>query len=97
MDQETVSFIVNCLLMFIVYKLGQFSVIHRANIHANKSRIEPVPVVFRKIDIEEIDGIYYAYDGNDFLAQGNTPDELGASIAKRFPNKYRRAKIEVKS
>lgn len=97
MDQDVASFIVNCFLFFIVYKLGQFSLIHRANVHANKSRIEPVPVVFRKINIEEIDGIYYAYDGNDFLAQGNTPDELGASIAKRFPDKYKRVEFEVKS
>lgn len=96
------AFVVNALLFFLAFKAGQISVWIRIGME-NKERIqarlqEVQPPSFRPvITIEEINGVYYAYDGNDFLAQGASPDELGHSIAQRFPNKYRLAKVEIKA
>jgi hypothetical protein len=96
------TFLINAALFFLAFKLGQFSVylkIHKLEPTEVQVKLEEVrktgirPVV----TVEEINGIYYAYDGNDFLGQGSTPDELGSSIAQRFPNKYRLAKIEIKA
>lgn len=96
MDQSVIEFIVNCLLFFCVFKLGQISVYYRVQSQSVKPQPE-IKVIRRQIDIEEINGVYYAYDGNDFLAQATTPDELGQMIAARFPDKYQRAKISIKS
>lgn len=97
---EIVSFLVNAFLFYLAFKAGQISVYfqhgkqqvlkHDAETIIN-SGIKPV------ITVEEINGIYYAYDGNDFLAQGSTPDDLGKKIATRFPNKYRVAQIKIKA
>lgn len=96
MDQSVIEFIVNCLLFFCVFKLGQISVYYRVQSQSVKPQPE-IKVIRRQIDIEEINGVYYAYDGNDFLAQATTPDELGQMIAARFQDKYKRAKISIKS
>lgn len=96
MDQSVIEFIVNCLLFFCVFKLGQISVYYRVQSQSVKPQPE-IKVIRRQIDIEEINGVYYAYDGNDFLAQATTPDELGQMIAAKFPDKYKRAKISIKS
>jgi hypothetical protein len=99
---EYLSFIINALLFFLAFKAGQISMVARLDrrqierAYANEPKITAVtrrPV----ITVEEINGIYYAYDGNDFLAQGATPNELGSLIADRFPNKYASAKIDIKA
>lgn len=95
MDQEFLSFISNVLLFLVIYKIGQYSMVVKTVREIHRSHIEK-PLKQGKISIEEIDGIFYAYDGNDFLAQGKTPEELGALISKRFPNKYRMAGVEFK-
>jgi hypothetical protein len=90
------------LLFFLAFKAGQISVWVKLGMQQKEDlqvRLEEVrrtgirPV----ITIEEINGIYYAYDGSDFLAQGTNPDELGRLIAQRFPNKYHLAKVEIKA
>jgi hypothetical protein len=95
-------FLVNALLFYLAYKVGQISVWVKSGLQQKEDirvRLEEVrktgirPV----ITIEEINGAYYAYDGNDFLGQGTTPDELGRVIAQRFPNKYQLAKVEIKA
>jgi hypothetical protein len=99
---EYLSFIINALLFFLAFKAGQISMVARLDrrqierAYANEPKITAVtrrPV----ITVEEINGIYYAYDGNDFLAQGQTPNELGELIAKRFSGKYTLAKVEIKA
>lgn len=94
--------LVNALLFFSAYKIGQMSILFKIG-QANRTEIEQQLAQVRTtglrpiITVEEINGIFYAYDGNDFLAQGNTPDELGKFIAQRFPNKYHLAKIEYRA
>lgn len=96
------TFLINALLFFLAFKAGQISVWIKVGMQQKENvqvRLEEIrrtgirPV----ITVEEINGIYYAYDGNDFLAQGTNPDELGRSIAERFPNKYQLAKVEIKA
>lgn len=96
------TFLANALLFFLAFKAGQISVLIRPNIRSRdqtQTQLEKIRRVNLKpiITVEEINGIYYAYDGNDFLAQGTTPDELGRYIAQRFPNKYHLAKVEFKT
>ena len=91
--QEFWSFVINALLFFFAYKIGQ---IHKAEI---QNRITEVKLPGQRpvITVEEINGIFYAYDGNDFLAQAKSADELGRAIADRFPTKYHLAKVEIKA
>lgn len=98
--QEFVNFIVHALLFWLVYKIGQ---LHGGVNAVRALRDQPqitdkikLPRQRPIITVEEINGVYYAYDGNDFLAQGQTPDELGKLIANRFPNRYHLAKIEMR-
>jgi hypothetical protein len=100
--QDFWSFIVNAILFFLAFKAGQISILVKmgsADRKAIQADLENKPSVIRKpvIKVEEIDGVFYAYDGNDFLAQGRTADELGQLIAQRYPNKYRTAKVEIKA
>jgi hypothetical protein len=100
--EDFTQFIVNAILFFIAYKLGQFSMLGRIT-EIQRSEIQQKLAEVRQtghrpmITIEEINGIYYAYDGNDFLAQGKDPHELGTLIAQRFPNKYQLAQVKVKA
>lgn len=99
--QEFYSFLVNAFLFFLAFKVGQLSVwfkIGQQNKEDVRTKLEAVRQtgVRPVITVEEINGVYYAYDGNDFLAQGKSPDELGKLIANRFPEKYHLAKVEIK-
>lgn len=95
-------FIVNALLFFLAFKIGQLSVWVKIGLN-NREKIQKeletvrVTGIRPVITVEEINGIYYAYDGKDFLAQGKDPDELGRRIANRFPNKYAGSKVSIKS
>lgn len=99
--QEFYSFLVNAFLFFLAFKVGQLSVWLKIG-QQNRNDIQTKLEVVRQsglrpvITVEEINGVYYAYDGNDFLAQGKSPDELGKLIATRFPEKYHLAKVEIK-
>lgn len=100
--QDFWTVLVNALLFFLAYKIGQMSILFKIG-QANRTEIEQRLAQVRVtglrpvITVEEINGIFYAYDGNDFLAQGNTADELGKVIAQRFPNKYHLAKVEYRA
>jgi hypothetical protein len=100
-SNEFWTFLINAILFFLAFKLGQISVHVRYN-QQNQIETSRNLAVIRQtgqrpvITVEEINGIFYAYDGNDFLAQGPSPDELGKSIANRFPNKYHLARVEIK-
>lgn len=93
--------IINALLFYFVFKIGQISA--RIQIQTQQSIVQQNLAQVRLtgqrpvITVEEINGIYYAYDGNDFLAQGNSPTELGELIRNRFSNKYHLARVEIKS
>lgn len=93
--------IVNAFLFYLAYKAGQFSIILKLGSKEKTLLIDEVETkkIVRRpvITVEEINGVLYAYDGNDFLAQGKSPDDLGKSIAQRFPNKYHLAKVEIKA
>lgn len=100
--EDIVQFLVHAILFFLVFKVGQISMLNKLNQQQRTDMQEKLQVVRQTgqrplITIEEIDGIYYAYDGNDFLAQGKSPQELGAMIAQRFPNKYQLAQIKVQA
>lgn len=95
-------FLINAFLFFLAFKAGQISILFKLGTQQKEDvrvRLEEVRITGIRpvITVEEINGIYYAYDGNDFLAQGSNPDELGRSIAQRFPNKYQLAKVEIKA
>ena len=100
--EEIWPIILNALMFYIVFKTGQISARIQQNAN-DRSVVEQRLAEIRRtgqrpvITIEEINGIYYAYDGNDFLGQGVSPDELGKTIASRFPNKYHLAKITIKA
>ena len=97
--QEIISFIVNSLLFYFAYKIGQASIYMRIG-QQTREQIQETPVVPRAkriITVEEINGIYYAYDGNDFLAQSQDPDELGKRIADRYPKKYVDARVVIRA
>jgi hypothetical protein len=100
--EEIWPIILNALMFYIVFKTGQISARIQQNAN-DRSAVEQRLAEIRRtgqrpvITIEEINGIYYAYDGNDFLAQGQTPNELGELIAKRFSGKYTLAKVEIKA
>jgi len=96
------TFIINALFFFIAFKAGQISVLtktgqkERTVMQIKSEEIRQTgqrPIII----VEKINGIYYAFDGNDFLAQGNTPDEIGKLIVQRFPDKYVSAKVEMKA
>lgn len=96
---ELITVLVNAFLFFIVYKLGQFSILIKLDKHQHLKKIEQhsTAIISRPIiTIEEINGNFYAYDGDDFLAQGASADELGKHIAQRYPSKYQSAKIQMK-
>lgn len=101
MDEFT-TFILYAFLFYLAYKAGQISIWAQINQHdksviqskLKEERVKATPPI---ITIEEINGLYYAYDGNDFLAQGGTPDEIGRLIKQRYPNKYVLAKVEIKA
>ena len=101
--EELWPHIINCIFFYIAYKLGQMSVRIKMKADRESSQIqrdlEKVRLTGQRptITVEEINGIYYAYDGNDFLAQGATPDEIGRSIAQRFPKKYALARVQIKA
>lgn len=101
MDEIT-TFILYAFLFYLAYKAGQISVWAQINQHdksviQTKLKEERVTPTTPVITVEEINGVYYAYDGNDFLAQGATPDEIGRSIAQRFPKKYALARVQIKA
>jgi hypothetical protein len=89
------------LLIFFVFKMGQISVYakHQTIFERQATTTERPTVIKSKplITVEEINGTYYAYDGDDFLAQGNDPDELSAKIASRFPQKYVGARVQLRT
>lgn len=96
------TFLINAFLFYLAYKLGQVSAYFKLGTQKKEDmqlRLEEVrrTGIRPLITVEEINGIYYAFDGNDFLAQGRSPDELGISISNRFPNKYHMARIEIKT
>lgn len=99
-SQDVVNFIFQVLLFWLAYKIGQIhggvSTVRELRNQAQRTESIKLPGQRPIITVEEINGIFYAYDGNDFLAQGNTPDELGKLISNRFPNKYHLAKIEMR-
>lgn len=93
------EFVVNAFLFFLAFKAGQISILVQQGQKQQteiQAKLEQVRRTGQRpiIRVEEINGIFYAYDGNDFLAQADTADELGKLIANRFPNKYHLAKIE---
>lgn len=96
-SQEIISFIVHAFLFWLVFRLGHIS--GRTNAEKSKNIVVPNLPLARPatIVIEEINGVYYAYDGNDFLAQATNPDDLGKRIANRYPNKYHHARIQIKA
>jgi hypothetical protein len=100
--QDFFGILVNAILFFLAYKIGQMSILLKLG-QENRSQIqkqlEQVRLTSQRpvITVEEINGIYYAYDGNDFLAQGETADEVGRSIAQRYPNKYKLAEVKIKN
>jgi hypothetical protein len=100
-SQELWNILVNGILFYLAFKMGQISILAKSNTkdRTEITKIENVrlPNLRPIITIEEINGVYYAYDGNDFIGQGTSPDELGSLIAKRYPNKYSMAKIEFKT
>jgi len=97
-NKEVIEFLVNAILFFIVYKLGQFSV-HLKNTRAEiEERNTKTSITsFNKIvTVEEINGIYLAYDGDDFLGQANSPEELGKVLANKYKTKYLAAKVQMR-
>lgn len=100
-NQDVISFIVQAFLFWLVFKLGQIHgsarTVHEFGKRNTRTETIQSPSRHPVITVEEINGIYYAYDGNDFLAQGQTPTELGELIAKRFSGKYTLAKVEIKA
>lgn len=98
-QQDLLSLFVNAILFWIAFKIGQVSMYIRLNPADRDKKIQsPVSVTIKRnvITVEEINGIFYAYDGNDFLAQGNDPDELSKRIVARFPDKYVGARIQMR-
>jgi len=100
--QQAWEFLVNALLFFFAFKIGQISVWVKLGVdqrtEMQKKLAEVRTTSLRPvITVEEINGVYYAYDGNDFLAQGKSPDELGSIIANRYPEKYKLARVEIKA
>lgn len=100
-NQDVISFIVQAFLFWLVFKLGQIHgsarTVHEFGKRNTRTETIQSPSRHPVITVEEINGIYYAYDGNDFLAQGRDPNELGLQIATRFPEKYRGARISLKA
>ena len=94
---QFISFVFEGFLFYLAFKVGQINGVARAKEFTKPNTTQIVNMVRPIITIEEINGIYYAYDGNDFLAQSSTPNELGQLIHSRFPNRYVAAKIEVKN
>lgn len=100
-NQDVISFIVQAFLFWLVFKLGQIHGSARTvhELGKRNTRAETIQLPSRRpvITVEEINGMFYAYDGSDFLAQASSPDDLGRKIAHRFPNKYHSAQVEIKA
>ena len=100
--QQFWEFLVNAALFYMAYKLGQLSVRVQMNMD-QRSEIQAKLAQVRStgqrptITVEEINGVFYAYDGNDFLAQGKSAAEVGHLIAERFPGKYKLAEVKIKA
>jgi len=96
--EEILGILLQALSYYGFYKFGQYTLAARLSKAQQEEINEPMsqPKLPRRITVEEINGIYYAYDGDDFLAQGRSPEELGQMIAQRFPNKYNMATVKVK-
>jgi hypothetical protein len=99
---ELWTFLLDALLFFVIFKLGQISAWNKMQTKNREiiqvgleeiTKTKKYPI----ITVEEINGVLYAFDGNDFLAQGNSADEVGRLIIQRFSDKYYLAKIEIKS
>jgi hypothetical protein len=100
--EEFWSIIINAFLFYLAFRIGQISILAKIGERERSEMQIKLEEVRKKgsrpvITVEEINGIFYAYDGNDFLAQGGTPDEIGKLIAQRYPNKYLLAKVEIKA
>lgn len=93
------QFIINAVLFLLAFKAGQFSMLVKLSQTETKNNNFGKSLHQEKsvITVEEIEGIYYAYDGNDFLGQGKSPHELGDLIARRYPGKYRMSNIKIKA
>ena len=98
-QQELISIIVNGIFMYLAYKIGQVSTFMKIGQTERQKIINHsnLSIANRVITVEEINGIYYAYDGNDFLAQASNPDELGKKISTRYPDKYSGARIQIRA
>lgn len=93
------TWLIHAFLFWIVFKIGQAHGTIQALRELGNKKLATSATIIRQrpiIEIEEINGIYYAYDGHDFLAQGNNPDDLGRRIADRYPDKYRTAQVKIK-
>lgn len=95
-SHEITTLIIQAFLFWLVFRLGHIS----GRVNAEKSKIDVISNLKLSkpttITVEIINGVYYAYDGNDFLAQATSADDLGKNIADRYPNKYLHAKVDVK-
>jgi len=101
-SQDLIGILVNVILFFLAFKLGQINMIVKMgqqNRTQNQQQLEQVRITGKRplITVEEINGIFYAYDGNDFLAQGKSAAEVGHLIAERFPGKYKLAEVKIKA
>jgi len=98
-QQELVSIVVYGFFMYLSYKIGQVSTYIKISQSERQKIINrsSLNIADRVITVEEINGIYYAYDGNDFLAQASSPDELGKNISSRYPDKYSGARIQMRA
>jgi hypothetical protein len=100
-SQDLVNFIFQVLLFWLAYKIGQIhggvTTVRELRNQAQRTESIKLPRQRPIITVEEINCMFYAYDGSDFLAQASSPDDLGRKIAHRFPNKYHSAQIEIKA
>lgn len=100
--EELLPALVNALIFFLVYKIGEIvghvKATRLQNMRPSTQQAEQFKLTSRQpiITVEEINGIFYAYDGNDFLAQAAEPDTLGKLIVDRYANKYATAHIQFK-
>lgn len=102
--EELLPALVNALIFFLVYKIGEIvghvkaTRLRNTTTNSTAKQLEHIKLTGRRpiITVEEINGIFYAYDGNDFLAQAAEPDTLGKLIVDRYANKYATAHIQFK-
>jgi len=91
-NSEILNIILNFVLFILMFRLGQYSMARHINGSQNQARTSRVHVN-NKITLEEINGVFYAYCDNDFIAQGKNVEELCESIVKRFPEKFKNANV----